>query len=652
MDERLNQLETNPGDWNLRCQLASEYFEAGRHREASSLMSAAPDVPPGDENLVFAATVIAAANPYAAEVLIDRHTQIYGLSFAVIQLKQKLGLGSLPTGSSPSRSSPSPIPPEPVAAEPVPARESESLKPVPPEPVPAAEEKTSRSTEEIAALEPEEASLAKENGTERTIILTEGDAVKVADTPPLKKEQIRAVSVAVIVHVILILALTFWTFSTPPPPPPQIVASGAPPGEESEIENRTLSMTKTRSASEVTSVAPVVTSDAFSGLAIPNTLSVGDSASMMSFTDGDISFSPSLGGSGSVSNMNGIPAGMRSRCTLAQRMERLRESGGEDRAELAVVKGLDFLRSKQDPATGAFGDEYTAGMSGLALLAFLGHCETPESFRYGDAVSGAALFLMNQCRTNQGKITNGKSGDHETYEHAIATYALAELFTMTNESGKEIPELEAVLRRAIDVSIKAQQKDGGWPYGFDRSLISDMSVSSWHIQALKAAHNSGRTFPGVQGALDLATTNYIPSIQDERGAFKYHATDRDGRPSLTGAALLSMQIWKGAGTLPFKKGLEFLTEKYTDPVPRMDSIFYATYYNTQLLFLVGGESWQNYNSKLQPWLLDTQNADGSWTMRDSMEDRQFYNTAWAILMLEVYYRYLPTTDGRRDNQAR
>ncbi|MEQ1842793.1 MAG: prenyltransferase/squalene oxidase repeat-containing protein, partial [Verrucomicrobiales bacterium] len=440
---------------------------------------------------------------------------------------------------------------------------------------------------------------------------------------------------------------TFLSTSTPPPPPPQITASASPEAESDDVVNRTLMETKTRTASEVAPVQPVVTAGAFSNLAIPDNFSIGTDLSMSTIAGGELSFGLSMGGLGGVSNMGSIPAGMRSRCTLAQRMERLRENGGEDRAERAVVKGLEFLASKQNRETGAFGDVFTAGMSGLALLAFLGHCETPESMKFGNAVSGAAIYLMDRCRNNEGKISNGTAGDHETYEHAIATYALAELFTMSNESGNEIPQLEAVLRRAVDVIIKAQSDDGGWPYGFDREQTSDMSVTSWHVQALKAAYNTGRTFPGVQASLDKATTGYIPSIQDSGGAFKYKSTDRDGRPSLTAAALLSMEIWKGSGTLHYNKGLEYLIKRYEDPVPRMDGIFYATYYNTQFLFLVGGKPWEDYNRKLQPWLLDSQNADGSWTTDGGVDDRQFYNTAWAILMLEVYYRYLPTTDKSR-----
>jgi hypothetical protein len=61
-----------------------------------------------------------------------------------------------------------------------------------------------------------------------------------------------------------------------------------------------------------------------------------------------------------------------------------------------------------------------------------------------------------------------------------------------------------------------------------------------------------------------------------------------------------------------------------------------------------GKEWEAFNKQFQPKLLDAQNDDGSW-LRPGVgghgnADAQFLNTAWAILMLEVYYRYLPTTD--------
>lgn len=107
-----------------------------------------------------------------------------------------------------------------------------------------------------------------------------------------------------------------------------------------------------------------------------------------------------------------------------------------------------------------------------------------------------------------------------------------------------------------------------------------------------------------------------------------------------------MQIWNRTDTPVYRKGMAYLTGAYKKPeVSDAGHALYAPYYNTQAFFLHEGEEWENYNKAFQPKLLDAQNEDGSWfAPGGARRDHQIMNTAWAILMLEVYYRYLPTTD--------
>ena len=484
--------------------------------------------------------------------------------------------------------------------------------------------------------------MGEEHHGERAFIVGEGEAVHAAEKGPDTKERMSAILVAIVIHLVLILALTFWAISSPPPEPPQISVSSIANSGEASLESQTMKKMTQKTASAVSSMQSVVTSTAFSSFSVPNTMTADTSLTMVAMSDSDAGFGMSMSGFGDVSNMGAIPAGMQSRCSMSQRMKRLRESGGEDRAERAVREGLEFLSTKQNKETGAFGEEYLVAMTGLSLLAYLGHCETPESPKFGDSVVNAALFLMDKCLKNDGRMSSSP-GSHEAYEHAIATYALCELYTMTKESGKEIPRLESVLKKAVSVIVDAQTKNGGWPYGFTGQGNEDMSVSGWQIQALKAAHNTGRSFSGVDKALDNAIKKYIPSIQDSEGAFKYNPDHAKGKPTLTGAALLALYIWDAKETPTYQKGFKYLTEKYKNPSPGGD--FYSPYYNTQVFFLHEGPEWDNYNKQFQPRLLDAQNKDGSW-LKDggARKDTQVLNTAWAILMLEVYYRYLPTTD--------
>lgn len=470
------------------------------------------------------------------------------------------------------------------------------------------------------------------------ILVSKGESVHAAEKEDGREERIQALIAALVVHLIFLLIFAFATVSAPPPTPPQIIAS-APSEEQDELDATTLERKEAKDTAAQAVATPTIAASAFSDFALPDNLNIEIDIDMSAMSDSDAKFTNSMPGFG---GMKGIPVSMRSRCTATQRMSRLRDNGGDERAEEAVVKGLIFLASQQDVQTGAIGQEYTAGMTGLSLLAFLGHCETPESLKFGDAVVKATLFLMNRSMENNGQMTNGEPGDPATYEHAIATYALCELHTMTKASGREIPRLGSVIRKAVGIIVNAQHEDGGWPYGFTGEGLEDLSVSGWQIQALKAAHNTGERISGVEQALNRAIKDYIPRIQDGQGAFKYNPEDPAGRDSLTSAALLALKMWNADEEPEYFKGLRYLTNRYLNPSPGGN--YYTPYYNTQLFFLEGGEVWENYNTKFQPQLLAAQNTDGSWLGTGPRRDDRIMNTAWAVLMLEVYYRYLPTTD--------
>jgi hypothetical protein len=69
--------------------------------------------------------------------------------------------------------------------------------------------------------------------------------------------------------------------------------------------------------------------------------------------------------------------------------------------------------------------------------------------------------------------------------------------------------------------------------------------------------------------------------------------------------------------------------------------------------MVGGAAWDTWNRMFQNELVKNQRPDGSWPSMPgrAVGDFQrtdegigpFYRTNFCILMLEVYYRYLPIT---------
>ncbi|NNE92816.1 MAG: hypothetical protein HKN23_14320 [Verrucomicrobiales bacterium] len=691
----------NPADWETRCALTQAYYEAEDYENAANTILGAPEVPADEENILFTATVISAIDPDQAHGLLDSFLESED-SEAARELKAQLyeaagdeaSAAAVRGGGAPvaaisaddvveedAPAVPAPVPLSPRKLTP-PGQDAEASVP-PPVAAPAISAPAIGAADAAATPPPisggtaasapppaiappplgvnppeddvEEVTLyALDEEGDRALIVGEGEAVHAAEKEPDAKEKVSALTVAILVHVLIAIGFAFVAMAQPRPNPPQISVSALANTDESSLETQTVTKMTQRSASAVASAQPVVSAQAFSNLAMPEVTDISEDLTMVSMSNSDAGFGMSMSGFGDVSNMGAIPASMRSRCSMSQRMQRLRESGGQDRAEKSVRKALDWMTATQNK-DGSFGKKYKCAMTGLVLLAYLGHCETPESPKYGDSVVKAATWLMKHGRGNDGRLAMESTGHAWVYEHGIATYALCELYTMTKESGKEIPGLKTVLTKSVGLIVKGQTDLGGWAYGYSLNPGGDdMSVAGWQVQALKAAYNTGEKFRGLEDALDNAMA-YIAKIQDGEGAFKYRPDNAQGKRTLTGAALLSMQVWGEMGSPTYEKGMNYLSGA-VQRNPPLGRSYYEPYYNTQAFFLHGGDEWEEYNKNFQNKLLDAQNADGSWTGPNmgghGGEDSHHMNTAWGCLMLEVYYRYLPTTDKVKDLKPR
>ena len=60
MEESLNQLKENPADWSLRCSIVEQFYHDGQYAEAFEIMTAAPEIPGDEANVLFTATVLGA----------------------------------------------------------------------------------------------------------------------------------------------------------------------------------------------------------------------------------------------------------------------------------------------------------------------------------------------------------------------------------------------------------------------------------------------------------------------------------------------------------------------------------------------------------------------------------------------------------------
>ena len=346
----------------------------------------------------------------------------------------------------------------------------------------------------------------------------------------------------------------------------------------------------------------------------------------------------------------GVPGSMAGRMGGTARASAMMKNNGKEKAEKAVMAGLRWLKQHQNE-DGSWAEEYRPAMTGFAILSFLGHGELPDSPEFGPTVKKGLDWLLAKGTEFQGKMSmtrDGWGGNNGVYEHAIATYAMCEYFSMTKDE-----RFAELVKQAVGYIVQGQAPDGGWQYGYTKGPNSDTSVSGWQIQALKAAHLTGAGIPGVDESLDRAMLN-LKRVQSEDGSFGYR--EPPGRYSLTGVGVLCTYFWKQEKDKGVRDGIEYMIRMTDDKYPVKykgpEADLYAWYYNTQACLMFGGSAWSKWNRWFQDEIADAQSPDGSWPPLNSKApgaDLQkkpdgagpYYRTTLCILMLEVFYRYMP-----------
>jgi hypothetical protein len=389
----------------------------------------------------------------------------------------------------------------------------------------------------------------------------------------------------------------------------------------------------------------VLISRTTSSVTIPEVMHVS-TASALGMSDAD-DFGDSAGFTGNKYGGGILPPGvLNQRCNQADRLKRLEETGGIPACDESVLKALRWLKEKQHD-DGSWDNKNEVAMTGLALLAYLGHCETPESPEFGETVLNATVFLIDTNMKNQGKMASDFNG-HWCYEHAIATYALCECYTFSKSFGYNVPHLKTATQDAVQWILNNPNSIGGWNYKYDEKARFDTSINAWHLQALKAAQTTGLEFNnlnrGIKDALEA-----IAETQQKHGGFGYNMNgpvgSANGHFTLTGAGTLCLQQHKGVSNGDARRGIRYLSKNSRFNFDKSANL-YEHYYSSQAMVNYGGEPWKNYNLLVRDELLKRQNSDGSWPNPERNEHQAgpIYNTCLATLMMEVYYRYLPSTE--------
>ncbi len=283
-------------------------------------------------------------------------------------------------------------------------------------------------------------------------------------------------------------------------------------------------------------------------------------------------------------------------------------------------------------------------MTGLALLAYLGHCENPTSPEFGENVQRAIIYLINSSENNDGKLATSTANKQWCYEHPIATYALAEAYTLCKEFKVTVPNLKKTIVAAGNFIISNQNENGGWAYsyGISPGAHTDTSITCWHLQALKACKLTRLEFNGLEKCAKAGIKYLEKCTNSKAGTMGYSNASID---RMTAGGALCYQQWGKGNRSATRKMIKWITET-NDFDYKVHGELYAHYYASQAMINAQGRAWAQYNEKTMFNLATAQENDGSWKLPGGAKhgmSSEHYATCLSILMLEVYYRFLPSS---------
>lgn len=349
---------------------------------------------------------------------------------------------------------------------------------------------------------------------------------------------------------------------------------------------------------------------------------------------------------------------------------RKRLKGKARGAARAIDLGLKWLKDHQDDdgkwdcdafmkhdetgekCDGAGNAVHDVGVTGLALLAFLGDGSTLRSGPYKDVVKKAVKWLRSQQGENG---LYGTAASHDfIYDHAIATYAMCEAFGLS-----KYKTLRKVAQGGINYLESHRNPYAVWRYQ-PRDNDNDISVTGWCIMSYKSGKDFGLQ---VNDQAMKICENFLDEITDSTtGKCGYtkkgegssrHPGDHGTRfPIEKGEAMTSVGLFcrfflgqDPKKTPVMKNAADTLMAKppIWDKTGSQDHYYW--YYATYALYQMGPPYWDNWQKKLTPAVVKTQRTDGnfkgSWDASGAWgeDGGRVYSTAILVLTLEAYYRY-------------
>ncbi len=303
----------------------------------------------------------------------------------------------------------------------------------------------------------------------------------------------------------------------------------------------------------------------------------------------------------------------------------------DEKTETLTNSALQWLATRQNE-DGSFGSqqEYSqnVGITALCGMSFLASGSVPEAGPYSDQVTRCTEFLLS-CSQANGYLVNSAAETHgPMYGHGFGTMFLAEVYGMSKQL-----EIQDKLKRAVNLIILTQNKQGGWRYN-PVPDEADISVTVCQMMALRAARNAGIAVP--KEVIDRAV-EYIKKCQNPDGGFRYRIFDpAESKVARSAAAIVALYTAGVTQDDAIKRGFAYLLNE-RETKKDVEYYFYAEYYATQAYWHAGGEDWE----KTFPFIRDELAGNAT---NDHWENRvtgNEYATAMALITLQIPKNLVP-----------
>ena len=308
---------------------------------------------------------------------------------------------------------------------------------------------------------------------------------------------------------------------------------------------------------------------------------------------------------------------------LPDRSDRVRIAQITPETEEAINKALRWLAKAQN-ADGSWGGDHKAGLTSLALMAFMVQGHFPGRPPYGDEMTKGVDFLLKEAKKGGGYI------GPNMYDHGFATLALSEVWGMSDRD-----DIRDTLKRAVEIILRAQDPTGGWRYN-PEPCGSDVSVTVTQVVALASAKEAGIYVPDKTMERAVA---FVKTLSYGRSGFLYAKGGVSTNFARTACGVMALLIAGDRENMQVQGGLEYMkyVPSWTFEGYGNVAYYYGHFYAIQAMYQAGERHYQEWYPKVRDDLLKKQDPSGRWSKFDYHGNA----TAMAVLTLGVPYRFLP-----------